>query len=269
MGLRFVGLVFTLLLARTGWGQIDARAVEQELKGKPMALRSYSAEPVARYQWVDDKFVVVPGHAFTLGIFTTQSVKLKGDKLIIQGTRATLMRDVPKNLLGRAGDAPMKLEIDLHNAPPTLQLPMLEKMLFVENAAAAIAGLPMPLSEMLPLNATGRTPTKCGCTVVFDGGQWIKLAHDEPRFSAPKLKFSGPPEFAEEARRQKISGDVVVEIYVGSTGHVEDVWIGRPLGFGLDQKAIEATRRYVFDPSMYQGKPVGIMISVAVNFQVF
>jgi TonB family protein len=217
----------------------------------------------------NDKLVVVPGHAFTFGVFTTQSVKLKGDRLIIEGTRGTLMRDGQKNLLGRAGDAPMKLEIDLHNAPATLQLPMLEKMLFFENAATAFAGLPMPFSEMLPFNTTGRTPTKCGCTMIFDGGQWIKLAHDEPRPSPPKLKFSVSPEFSEEMRQKKISGGVAVAIYVNSTGHVEDVWVGRPLGFGLDGKAVEAVRQYVFDPAMYAGRPVGTMLNMEVNFQVF
>jgi TonB family protein len=269
MGLRYVGLVFVLLLGGVGWGQIDAHTIEHDLKGKSMALRSYSAEPVARYEWVDDKFIPVPGHTFTLGVFTTKSVKLKGDKLIFEGTRGTLMHDPQKNLLGRAGDTPMKLELDLHNAPTTLQSPMLEKMLFVEDDAAAIAGLPMPLSEMLPLNTTGRTPTKCGCAMIFDGGQWVKLTPKDPQYGYPKLKFSVEPEFSEKARRQKISGEVAVEIYVDNTGHVGDVWIGRGVGLGLDEKAVAAARQYVFEPAMYQGRPVGTELSIGIDFQIF
>jgi hypothetical protein len=141
------GFTVALLFTRVGWAQIDVHAIEHDLKGKPMALRSYSAEPVARYEWVNDKLVPVAGHFFTLGAFTTQSVKLKGNRLIFEGTRGTIMRDAQRNILGRTGDAPMKLEIDLRSVPTTLQLPMLENMLFVEDTATAIAGLPMPFSK--------------------------------------------------------------------------------------------------------------------------
>jgi TonB family protein len=269
MRLRQVGLIVALLVARAGWAQIDAHAVEHELKGRPMALRSYSAEPVARYQWVDDKFVPVREHAFTLAVFTARSVKLKGNTLIFDGERETVVRDAQKNLLGRTGVAPMRLEIDLHNAPTTLGSPALESMLFFEGPAEAIAGLPMPLSEMLPLNTTGVVSTKCNCSMVFDSGQWIKLAHNDPQYSYPKFKHFVEPEFSEKARQQKISGGVVVEMYVDSSGHVGDIWIGRGVGSGLDEKAVAAARQYVFEPAMYQGRPVGTELAVEVNYQVF
>jgi TonB family protein len=269
MGLRQVGSVVVLLVARVGWAQIDAHAIEHDLKGKLMALRSYSAEPVAKYQWVDDKFVPVPGHAFTLGVFKTRSVKLKGNTLIFEGDRGTIVRDTQKDLLGRTGDTSMRLEIDLHNAPTTLALPALESMLFFEDEAKAIAGLPMPLSELLPLNTTGVTAAKCGCIRIFDGGQWMKLVDNDSQYSHPKLKYSVEPEFSEEPRKKKVSGGVVVEMYVDSRGHIGDIWIGRGVGSGLDEKAVAATRQYVFEPAIYQGRPVGTQLAIEVNFQVF
>jgi TonB family protein len=269
MGLRQAGLAVALLIARGAWAQIDVHAVKHRLQGKSLALRSYSAEPVARYEWVGEKLGPVRGHLFTLAIFTTKSVKLKADKLTLEGSRGTLVRDVPKNLLGRVGDAPMKLEIDLHNAPATLSLPMLEQMLFFEDAAKAIAGLPMPLSEILPLNTTGAVAAKCNCNRIFDSGQWMTIGHGDPQYGYPKLKFSVEPEFSEEARRQKISGEVAVEIYIDSTGHVGDAWIGRGMGLGLDEKAVAAARQYVFEPAMYAGRPVGTELAVGINFQIF
>jgi TonB family protein len=256
-----------LMVARVGWGQIDAKAIEHGLKGKPMGLRSYSAEAVARYEWKGDKLVAVPGHMFTLGVFTTRSVKLKGKTLIFEGSRGTLVRDTQANRFVRMGEAPMRLEVDLHNAPAALQSATLEKMLFVGDVAEAIAGLPMPLSEMLPLNTAG--VAGCNCVRVFDGGQWIKLASKDPHFSFPKLTFSVEPEFTEEARQKKIAGDVTVIIYINSAGHVEDIWIAIPLGSGLDEKAAMAARQYVFDPAMYEGRPVGTVLSVGISFQIF
>jgi TonB family protein len=261
--------VIALLVARAGWAQIDAHAFEHELKGKPMALRSYSAEPVARYEWVNDKLALAPGHSFTLGVFTTRSVKLKGKVLVIEGSRGTLVRDVLKNVLLRTGDTKMRLEIDLHNAPTTLASSMLQTMLFFEDTGKAIAGLPMPLSEILPLDTDGKRRTECNCSRIFDGSQWIAIGRGDPAYGYPRLKFSVEPEFSEEARQQKVGGSVVVVIYVDNTGHVGDAWIGQALGFGFDEKAVEAARQYVFEPQKYAGQPVGTEISVEIKFEIF
>ncbi len=269
MGLRHVGLVVVLLIARVGWGQIDAHAIERNLKGKSMPLRSYSAAPVARYEWVDDKLVAAPSHLFTLGAFTTRSVKLKNKTLVFEGTRGTLVRDTQKNVLVRTGDTAMKLSIDLHDAPTTLSAPMLATMLFFDDAAQAIAGLPMPLSERLPLNTARLPATKCDCSRIFAAGQWMTIGRGDPEYGFPKLKFTTEPEFSEEARQKKVSGEVLLEIYIDDTGHVGDVWVGQPLGFGLDEKAVEAARQYVFQPQMYAGKPVGTELGVSINFQIF
>jgi protein TonB len=38
---------------------------------------------------------------------------------------------------------------------------------------------------------------------------------------------------------------------------------------GLDEKAVEAVRQYKFKPSMYQGKPVPVEITIEVNFHIY
>jgi TonB family protein len=73
--------------------------------------------------------------------------------------------------------------------------------------------------------------------------------------------------FSDEARQNKITGAVVVVMDVSDTGHVEDVWLGQPLGFGLDEEAFKAVRQYVFNPTKYKGRPVGTIIKVVVSFQ--
>lgn len=260
-----------LLVTRVGWAQIDAKAIEHELKGTKMALRSYSAEPVTRYEWVNDKLVATPGHLFTLGVFATQSVKLKGNLLIVDGNRSTLVRDPDKNVLALTGEAPMSLEIDLRNAPTTLVLPMLANMLFFPDTVAAVAGLPIPQADWLPANSSGLklsgSMVSCHCKMMFDGRQWTEVAPADPRYSVPKLKSWVEPEFTDKGRVQRISGAVAVQIYVDSTGHVEDVWLGRLLGFGLDENAVKTVRQYVFDPATYDGRPVGTALVVEVNYQ--
>jgi TonB family protein len=47
------------------------------------------------------------------------------------------------------------------------------------------------------------------------------------------------------------------------------VHVVRPLGKGLDEKAIEAVRQYRFKPAMYEGHPVSVEVNIEVNFKIF
>jgi TonB family protein len=269
MGLRRVVLVAVFLLARESWAQIDAHAVEQEMKVKKVALRSYSAEPVARYGWTSDKLVAVPGHVFTLGIFATRSVKLRNGLLVFEGIRSTLVHDPQNNQMDMVGESPMRLEVDLHNPPAKLTWPILEEMLFYKDGATLAAGLPVWVTGLLPADVDTTPKDQCECTRIFDRGEWIKLGRKDPQFTVPKLAYSVEPEFTEEARKQKMAGTVSVVIYIDNTGHVGDVWLAHALGSGLDDMAAKAVRQYVFDPATYAGRPVGSVTTVGVSFQVF
>lgn len=87
--------------------------------------------------------------------------------------------------------------------------------------------------------------------------------------SAPVLIYSVAPEFAEEAKRAKIAGNVLVNLVVDQNGIPTNVRIVRGIGYGLDEKAVEAVRRYRFKPSMEHGQPVPVEINIQVNFKIF
>ena len=87
--------------------------------------------------------------------------------------------------------------------------------------------------------------------------------------SAPILIYSVEPEFSEEARKAKVAGNVLVNLWVDTNGNPSHVRIIRGVGMGLDEKAIEAVRQYKFKPAMEGGKPVLVELNVEVNFQIF
>lgn len=76
-------------------------------------------------------------------------------------------------------------------------------------------------------------------------------------------------EFSDEARRAKYQGAVMVTIIVDAKGFPQNPRIVRALGMGLDEKALEAVRRYRFKPAMKDGKPVPVVITVEVNFRLY
>ena len=76
-------------------------------------------------------------------------------------------------------------------------------------------------------------------------------------------------EFSDEARRAKYQGVSVVSLIVDAHGLPQRIRVVRKLGMGLDEKAVEAVKQYKFKPSMYQGKPVPVEITIEVNFHIY
>jgi TonB family protein len=86
---------------------------------------------------------------------------------------------------------------------------------------------------------------------------------------APKLVYDPEPEYSEEARKAKYQGTCVLSVIVGPDGLAHEIKVTNTLGLGLDEKAIEAVRKWRFEPAMKDGKPVNVLISVQVNFRLY
>jgi TonB family protein len=75
--------------------------------------------------------------------------------------------------------------------------------------------------------------------------------------------------FSDEARKKKVSGVCLISLVVDTDGMPRNVRVIRPLGYGLDEKAVEAARKYRFKPAMRKGTPVPVLITVEVNFRLY
>ena len=56
---------------------------------------------------------------------------------------------------------------------------------------------------------------------------------------------------------------------VGSDGRVHDVRVQRTLGMGLDERAVEAVKRWKFEPARKDGQPVAVQVNVEVRFTLY
>lgn len=88
--------------------------------------------------------------------------------------------------------------------------------------------------------------------------------------SAPLPLNSVEADFTDQARRAKYQGVCLVSVIVDEQGNPQNPRVIRGLGMGLDEKAVEAVRKYRFKPTMKDGKvPVPVMITVEVNFRLY
>ncbi len=84
----------------------------------------------------------------------------------------------------------------------------------------------------------------------------------------PALIHEVKPDYAEDARRRGLTGDVLLEIVVQRDGTVGDVRVLQGLGGGLDQRAVTAVRAWRFSPARRFGAPVDVLVEVAIEFKL-
>ena len=87
--------------------------------------------------------------------------------------------------------------------------------------------------------------------------------------SAPIPIYKPEPAYSEEARKAKYQGTVVLWIVVDAQGNVADCRVVKPLGLGLDEKALEGVKVWKFKPAMRNGTPVPVRVIVEVSFRLF
>jgi periplasmic protein TonB len=89
-----------------------------------------------------------------------------------------------------------------------------------------------------------------------------------PRRSAPVPIHTADPEYTEEARSAKIEGAVLIQLVIDENGIPTEPKVVRSLDKGLDEKAIEAVKKWRFKPALKDGKPVSVAASIEINFRL-
>ena len=84
----------------------------------------------------------------------------------------------------------------------------------------------------------------------------------------PRLASKVEPEYTDDARLAMYSGSALLTIEIGVDGLPQNIKVIRSLGFGLDQKAVEAITKWKFKPGTLGGQPVAVVAQVEVNFRL-
>jgi TonB family protein len=66
----------------------------------------------------------------------------------------------------------------------------------------------------------------------------------------------------------KIHGSCALLAVIDIDGRPKRLRISVPLGFGLDERAVEAVQHRSFQPATQRDKPVAVEINIEVNFRI-
>ncbi len=75
------------------------------------------------------------------------------------------------------------------------------------------------------------------------------------------------PGYSYEAREAGVQGMVGLSIIVDESGKATNIEVVSPLGYGLDERAVEAVKQWEFSPGRKDGKPVKVRATVQVTFR--
>ena len=70
------------------------------------------------------------------------------------------------------------------------------------------------------------------------------------------LSQTARPKYTRAALRAGVEGKIVLRIYVDENGRVYKVKVITGLGYGLDEKAVEAVKQWKYKPATIDGKPI-------------
>jgi TonB family protein len=77
------------------------------------------------------------------------------------------------------------------------------------------------------------------------------------------------PQYTEEARKNQVSGTVVLRAVFSSSGQVTSIRAVSSLPYGLTERAIAAARQIRFTPAMKDGRAVSQYIQIEYNFNLY
>jgi TonB family protein len=255
---------------------LHAQSTETDLKTrlahKPLYLRGCWRDVTLQFDsagHLEGDSSPVP---FTLSGFALKQVHLTQDKLILEGIRVGLelakdkQKRVPLNAdkPNHQKDIPINITIA---ASPTGDYGHALDAIFADGLDSLTPTLPFywkdyALKNFAPANsatnATAAPPPPAP-----------PPKHVKSSIIHPKLLHSKEPDFNDAARNLLYSGAGLYHLHVEADGKVTHLSILKPLGLGLDERALVAVQQYVFAPATENGKPIATELNVEVNFQIY
>jgi len=101
------------------------------------------------------------------------------------------------------------------------------------------------------------------------GTDYNKVFNGKEVTSKARVTFKPEPQYTEDARKNQITGTVMLQAIFTASGQVTSIREVKGLPFGLTEKAIAAARQIRFEPAMKDGHPVSMYMHLEYNFNLY
>ena len=101
------------------------------------------------------------------------------------------------------------------------------------------------------------------------GGDYSRIFQGRDVTTKARLLSKPEPQYTEEARKNQITGTVVLKVVFASSGQITNIQTMRGLPYGLTEKAIAAARNIRFEPATKDGHKVSMWMQLEYNFNLY
>jgi outer membrane biosynthesis protein TonB len=84
-----------------------------------------------------------------------------------------------------------------------------------------------------------------------------------------RLTSTFEPQSNEYAQDHGVAGICLYHVVIGADGKPGEIAVARPIGFGLDENAVDSIRKATFEPAIKNGNPVPVMLDLVVEFRIY
>ena len=84
-----------------------------------------------------------------------------------------------------------------------------------------------------------------------------------------RLTSTFEPQSNEFAQDHGVAGICLYHVVIGADGKPGEIAVARPIGFGLDENAVDSIRKATFEPAIKNGNPVPVMLDLVVEFRIY
>lgn len=84
-----------------------------------------------------------------------------------------------------------------------------------------------------------------------------------------KLLSTFEPGSNEYAQANGVAGMSLYHVVIGPDGKPGEIAVARPIGFGLDEIAVDSIQKASFEPAVKDGKPVPVLLDLVVQFRIY
>ena len=128
-------------------------------------------------------------------------------------------------------------------------------------AGRAITGFAQPISGF----AGAAAPTSTFVVRRPDESRTEGVLRAGGKIAAPQKIHNVNPVYPQEAKDAGVQGVVIIEAKIAPDGSVAEAWVLQSIPM-LDGPALEAVRQWRYTPTLLNGAPVPIIVTVTVNF---
>ncbi|HEY6805954.1 MAG TPA: energy transducer TonB [Pyrinomonadaceae bacterium] len=101
------------------------------------------------------------------------------------------------------------------------------------------------------------------------GGDYSKIFTGKDVTSKARLISKPEPQYTEDARKNQVTGTVVLKVVFASSGQVTNIRTVSGLPYGLTERAIAAARQIKFVPATKDGHQVSMWMQLEYNFNLY